>query len=420
MAASGNLSKIAVLVAAIAIVSASCAVARRHNNNEQVMTSADGGGGSGGFPAVMTVNGFEKGEEGGGPSACDGRFHSDGDLIAALSTEWFAGGRRCHKRIRIVTRAGRAVVATVVDECDTRRGCKSNIVDTSPAVWKALGLDTDAGEVRVTCAKIVMAVAVLAAVVDARRHHHAGGGFPAVMTVNGFGKFHGDGELIAELSTEWFAGGRRCHKRIRIVVTRGGGGGRAVEATVVDECDTRRGCKSDIMDSSPAVWRALGLDTDAGELLMVNAKLALLATLALLLASCAAGGRHHHHNGDECGGGRCTSPAVTGETPAVMTVNGFEKGEEGGGPAACDGRFHSDKSMVAALSTGWFAGGSRCHKGIRVTSRQTGRSVVAIVVDECDSRHGCKDNIVDTSAAVWEALGLHTVDGEVPVTWSDV
>jgi hypothetical protein len=103
-----------------------------------------------------------------------------------------------------------------------------------------------------------------------------------------------------------------------------------------------------------------------------------------------------------------------------MTVNGFEEGEDGGGPAACDGRYHSDRSLVAALSTGWFAGGRRCHRGIRITSRQNGRSVVATVVDECDSRHGgCKDDIVDTSAAVWSALGLDTNVGEVPVTWSD-
>jgi hypothetical protein len=45
--------------------------------------------------------------------------------------------------------------------------------------------------------------------------------------------------------------------------------------------------------------------------------------------------------------------------------------------------------------------------------------VVARVVDECDSNHGCKDNIVDTSQAVWDALGLDSNIGEVPVTWSD-
>ena len=45
--------------------------------------------------------------------------------------------------------------------------------------------------------------------------------------------------------------------------------------------------------------------------------------------------------------------------------------------------------------------------------------MVARVVDECDSRRGCRNNIVDTSKAVWEALGIDTKIGEVPVTWSD-
>ncbi|RLN18502.1 putative ripening-related protein 6 [Panicum miliaceum] len=102
-----------------------------------------------------------------------------------------------------------------------------------------------------------------------------------------------------------------------------------------------------------------------------------------------------------------------------MTVNGFQRGESGGGPSECDGRYHDDRLMLAALSTGWYAGGSRCLRMIRVTSTQTGRSVLAQVVDEWDSRRGCRDNIVDTSTAVWAALGLDTNVGEVPVSWSD-
>ncbi|CAL4917285.1 unnamed protein product [Urochloa decumbens] len=138
-------------------------------------------------------------------------------------------------------------------------------------------------------------------------------------------------------------------------------------------------------------------------LAMANAKVvALLSVLALLLqVSCAVARRH--------GGGG---------TPAVMTVNGFQRGEEGG-PSECDGHFHSDGDMIVALSTGWYAGGRRCRKAIRITSARTGRSVEARVVDECDSRRGCRDNIVDSSAAVWKALGLDTGVGEVPVTWSD-
>ncbi|CAN6311009.1 unnamed protein product [Urochloa humidicola] len=107
------------------------------------------------------------------------------------------------------------------------------------------------------------------------------------------------------------------------------------------------------------------------------------------------------------------------QVPAVMTVNGFERGGTGGGPSECDGRYHDDGQMLAALSTGWYAGGVRCFRNIRIRSAQTGRTVVATVVDECDSRRGCKNNIVDTSPAVWAALGLDTNVGEVPVVWSD-
>ncbi|KAL6845352.1 hypothetical protein ACP4OV_024847 [Aristida adscensionis] len=182
---------------------------------------------------------------------------------------------------------------------------------------------------------------------------------------------------------------------------------------------------------------------------MANAKLVVVAIMAmfvLLHVSCAVAARHHGKP-DPCAGGGdgaedsstqqvpgkmshkkghphpgCSSPAVSarGGTRAVMTVNGFERGQDGGDPSECDGRYHSNKEMLVALSTRWYAGGRRCHKKIRITSVQTGRTVEGTVVDECDSRHGCKNNIVDTSAAVWEALGLDTDVGEVPVIWSDV
>ncbi|WVZ59421.1 hypothetical protein U9M48_009567 [Paspalum notatum var. saurae] len=424
---------VAVLVALLQLQASSCA---RHSPPVSAHT-----------PAVMTLNGFERGESGGGAAACDGSFHSDGDKVVALSSGWLRldGTRRCNKMIRITSRGGRSVAAKVVDECDSSRGCGDNIVDSSAAVWKALGLNTDAGRVQAT--KIVVLAAALALLqvscAVARRHgkppgpcdaaadldgddllpggllhkraprpgsHHctpaAGrGATPAVMTVNGFkrgesgggpaacdGHFHSDGELIVALSTEWYAGGRRCHRNIRITSARHG---RSVEAKVVDECDARRGCRHNIVDSSPAVWRALGLDTDVGE-----------------VSSCAAARRHGkpglpslHSGGDG--------------TPAVMTVNGFKRGETGGGPAACDGHFHSDDELIVALSTRWFEHGQRCHRAIRIASSHDGRAVEARVVDECDSRRGCGDNIVDSSPAVWKALGLDTDVGEVHVTWSD-
>ncbi|KAJ1295060.1 hypothetical protein BS78_01G194900 [Paspalum vaginatum] len=161
-----------------------------------------------------------------------------------------------------------------------------------------------------------------------------------------------------------------------------------------------------------------------------NAKLAVLAAVLVLAhVWCGVVARRHHGEPDPCRDSvllrhkdhRCSSPAVSshGGTPATMTVNGFQKGESGGGPSECDGKFHNDREMLVALSTGWYAGGKRCFKPIRITSTHNGRSVVARVVDECDSRRGCKDNIVDTSKAVWDALGLDTNIGEVPVTWSD-
>lgn len=176
----------------------------------------------------------------------------------------------------------------------------------------------------------------------------------------------------------------------------------------------------------------------ASTMQLVAPVLAVLVSLHLVVWCGAA--RHHAKPDPPCGSAddldsessipgmrhkghpSCSSPAVSPKrgTPAVMTVNSFEKGGDGGGPSECDGHYHSNHKKLVALSTGWYAGGRRCHKLIRITSAHTGRTVEAEVVDECDSRHGCKRNIVDTSAAVWKALGLDTNIGEVPVTWSDV
>ncbi|KAL0428882.1 UNVERIFIED_CONTAM: putative ripening-related protein 1 [Sesamum radiatum] len=90
--------------------------------------------------------------------------------------------------------------------------------------------------------------------------------------------------------------------------------------------------------------------------------------------------------------------------------------------------YHSDNTPVVALSTGWYSGGSRCLNNITVSAN--GRSVTAMVVDECDSTMGCDEdhdyqppcpnNIVDASKAVWKALGVPEDDwGELDITWSD-
>nr|DAD28517.1 TPA_asm: hypothetical protein HUJ06_029985 [Nelumbo nucifera] len=137
-----------------------------------------------------------------------------------------------------------------------------------------------------------------------------------------------------------------------------------------------------------------------------------------------------------CSNGGCTtdpdagtteSPPVTSSTEAILTNNDFSQGGDGGGPSKCDDSYHNNSGLIVALSTGWYAGGSRCEKMIRITT-QSGASVTAKVVDECDSVNGCdaehanqppcRNNIVDASDGVWNALGLNIDDGEVSVTWS--
>ncbi|KAF7825305.1 putative ripening-related protein 1 [Senna tora] len=99
--------------------------------------------------ATLTLNSFEKNGDGGGPSECDGKYHSDNTPVVALSTGWFNHRKRCLKNI-IIYGNGRRVKAKVVDECDSTEGCDvdhdfqppcaNNIVDASKAVWKALGV----------------------------------------------------------------------------------------------------------------------------------------------------------------------------------------------------------------------------------------------------------------------------------------
>nr|BDI54531.1 putative ripening-related protein 6 [Triticum aestivum] len=94
-------------------------------------------------PAVMMVNGFQEGEGGGGPASCDGQYHSDDEFVVSLSSEWYAGGARCGRTIRIVDTFNIGINAQVVDEC---AGC-DNEVGASSHIWKNFHLDTSLGQV---------------------------------------------------------------------------------------------------------------------------------------------------------------------------------------------------------------------------------------------------------------------------------
>ncbi|RCV42365.1 hypothetical protein SETIT_9G211000v2 [Setaria italica] len=113
-----------------------------------------------GTRATLTLNSFADHGDGGGAASCTGTFFGDGERVVALSTGWFGRGSRCRRSVVIRASNGRSVTAKVVDECDSMHGCDdehnfeppcdNNIVDGSPAVWKALGLKTDDGRVPVT------------------------------------------------------------------------------------------------------------------------------------------------------------------------------------------------------------------------------------------------------------------------------
>lgn len=85
-------------------------------------------------------------------------------------------------------------------------------------------------------------------------------------------------------------------------------------------------------------------------------------------------GKSNRENGSECCVAchrypqfRC-SPPVSVKTPAVLTLNSFVADGDGGGPPYCDGRYHSDRELVVALSSGWLwlDGRARCNKMVRV------------------------------------------------------
>ncbi|KAH0777102.1 hypothetical protein KY290_008513 [Solanum tuberosum] len=118
------------------------------------------------------------------------------------------------------------------------------------------------------------------------------------------------------------------------------------------------------------------------------------------------------------GGGSSPSPPSTGSTPGMLTLNDFSEGGDGGGPSECDEKYHDNNERVVALTTRWYDNGSRCEKMISIRADKNGKSVTAKVVDECDIKDGCKNNVVDGSIAVWRALGLNTDEGRVPITWS--
>ncbi|XP_058086435.1 kiwellin-1-like [Magnolia sinica] len=124
------------------------------------------------------------------------------------------------------------------------------------------------------------------------------------------------------------------------------------------------------------------------------------------------------------------SPPVSNQTKAVLTINSFEEGGDGGAPSECDNKYHDEDTPVVALSTGWFKANNQWRCLNKIIIHGNGHSVEAMVVDECDSTMGCDtnhdyqppcpNNIVDASKAVWKALGVPKSNwGGLDITWTD-
>ncbi|KAI3701198.1 hypothetical protein L2E82_45847 [Cichorium intybus] len=99
--------------------------------------------------APMTITSFEKGGDGGGPSSCDGQYHSNSFFFVALPTRWYNGGQRCFDSI-LIYYTDKYVQAMVIDECDSD-DCPDNMVVASRGIWKALQVpQSEWGETEVT------------------------------------------------------------------------------------------------------------------------------------------------------------------------------------------------------------------------------------------------------------------------------
>ncbi|KAK1266494.1 putative ripening-related protein 1 [Acorus gramineus] len=118
------------------------------------------------------------------------------------------------------------------------------------------------------------------------------------------------------------------------------------------------------------------------------------------------------------------SPPITSSTTlASLTYNLLGgPGSHLAGPAKCNGIKHTEMERVVPLSTGWYVNGSLCGRKIRITSGAI--SVVAKIVDECNSACGCRsllappcgNNVIEATKAVFRAILLVPI-GSVSVHW---
>jgi hypothetical protein len=83
-------------------------------------------------------------------------------------------------------------------------------------------------------------------------------------------------------------------------------------------------------------------------------------------------------------------------------------------PGAC-GKIHADSSKVVALDSKLYTKHNYCGKTIHITNTKNGKTVTAIVADECPT---CESKgSVDMSVGAFTAIATES-QGDVPITWT--
>ncbi|KAM0755654.1 barwin-like endoglucanase, partial [Meredithblackwellia eburnea MCA 4105] len=83
------------------------------------------------------------------------------------------------------------------------------------------------------------------------------------------------------------------------------------------------------------------------------------------------------------------------------------------GNAGSCGQYHGDYDLIVAMNSAQVNGGSHCGKTVHITNTSNGKSLTAVVADECP---GCGYGSLDLSLGAFEKIGdLNT--GVLPITW---
>ncbi|GAA6057914.1 hypothetical protein JCM3770_002202 [Rhodotorula araucariae] len=132
--------------------------------------------------------------------------------------------------------------------------------------------------------------------------------------------------------------------------------------------------------------------------------------------SCKSG---YQKSGSKCQKKVVAAPAAKAAAkPAVLSTTSYFTGKgtwftQNGVAGSC-GRKNSDSTLLVAMNTPQVSGGKYCGRYVTVTNTANGKSVRALVADECPS---CRYGELDLSTAAFKALASLDA-GVIPIKWT--